>query len=180
MANDSQNHFDSPKTIVAAPKAATAQSMVRPAWRIGGRCASSTAMEMAPTASAAKSMPTQKSTLDWPTFKISRAKAGKEVGDAAEEHGEQIERDGGENELLTPHESHACHEAFPGNRLDGPLARRPPAAAGRSAAAMASKRQAKATIKAAGVPKIPAIRPPNSGPVTRRSEIPSCSRPRRC
>ena len=37
IANESQNHCERPKTTVASPKPATAQSMATPARRKGGR-----------------------------------------------------------------------------------------------------------------------------------------------
>src|SRR3712207_6544697 len=67
MANESQNDLDSPKTIVARPNPATARSRLRPARRIGGRCASSSAIQNAPMAGAARSHPNPVA----PTCKIS-------------------------------------------------------------------------------------------------------------
>src|SRR5207302_3014828 len=55
--NDNQSAFDKPKTIVATPKPLTHQSSVRPASRIGGRYATSSAIANAPIAGAARIQP---------------------------------------------------------------------------------------------------------------------------
>ena len=111
IASESQNERDRPKTIVAAPKPATAQSSVRPARRIGGRWASSIAMATAPTASAERRNPTPRA----PTCRMSLAKNGQQVGRPAQQHGEQVERDRGQDELGLARRSGCpaatlCHE----------------------------------------------------------------------
>ena len=72
IANDSQNDLLSPNTIVATPKPATAQSIARPAFFIGGRWAMSMAAAKAPMAGAARSHPNATSS----TFSTSRRKTG--------------------------------------------------------------------------------------------------------
>jgi hypothetical protein len=50
----SQRLRENPKTIIAAPKAATLHKRAGPARRKGGRCASQSAMRNAPTNGAAR------------------------------------------------------------------------------------------------------------------------------
>lgn len=71
-AIESQNHCESPKTIVAAPKPVTAQSIALPARFIGGRCARMNAMANAPMAGAARSQPSPSA----PVWRMSLANIG--------------------------------------------------------------------------------------------------------
>src|SRR5215831_15905816 len=57
ITNETQNHFETPKPIVANPKAATAHSSERPAFCSGGRCASTNAQSNDPNGKAAWSTP---------------------------------------------------------------------------------------------------------------------------
>ena len=72
MTRDSQKDFDTPKTMVATPKPATATNRARPAFFIGGRWAIAMAMAKAPNAGAARSQPKPVA----PTLRISLAKMG--------------------------------------------------------------------------------------------------------
>ncbi len=69
MAQESQKLFEKPNTTVARPKPATAIRRFLPARRIGGRCASSIAMQSEPSAGAERSQPRPCS----PTARMSRA-----------------------------------------------------------------------------------------------------------
>src|SRR5207302_11398887 len=57
IASESQSAVDKPKTTVAIPKPVTHQRSARPAWRIGGRYATTNAIANAPIAGAARSQP---------------------------------------------------------------------------------------------------------------------------
>ena len=70
--SDSQRLRERPKTTTAAPKPATAQSMARPAWRMGGRCVRYMAIASEPTAGAARNQPNSRA----PTCRMSCAKTG--------------------------------------------------------------------------------------------------------
>ena len=69
IAQESQKLLEKPKTIVASAEARHRQQEVPPARRIGGRCASTIAMQKEPTAGAARSQPSPCS----PTARMSRA-----------------------------------------------------------------------------------------------------------
>ena len=56
-ANDKGKERDTPKTMVASPKAATEANMVRPIWRSSGRRTISSEINTAPMAGAVRSRP---------------------------------------------------------------------------------------------------------------------------
>ena len=115
-ASESQKFRDNPKTIVATPKPATAWSMVRPARRMGGKWASRTAMTMAPAASADRSVADDRADRFLGKVQHVAGKRGQQIGGPAQQHGEQVERDRGQDQLVAPDEADARHEAFQRDR----------------------------------------------------------------
>ena len=107
IAQESQKLRDRPKMMVASPKPATASSMARPARRMGGRCASRMAMQKAPTAGAARSQPNPCA----PTLQDIFREHRQQVHRAAQQHGEQIERDGASSTLRLHTKCAPAHSA---------------------------------------------------------------------
>ena len=111
---ESQNKRDQPKPIVASPKMITAAIRARPAFFMGGRWAMSRAQIIEPTGRAAVNSPNPCG----PTFKMSLAYCGQQAGRAAKQDGEQIQRDGAQDDAVVEDKAKPAQER---------LHRRPPA-----------------------------------------------------
>ena len=96
MANDSGNQRDRPKTIVATPKPATESSIVRPARRIGGRCAMRIVIRTGPKAAPIPS--SRALSVRRLAFRPRRRSAIRDG--PAQQDREQVERQGAEHHLL--------------------------------------------------------------------------------
>ena len=92
-ANESGNQRESPKTTMLAPNAPTTSSSVRPAWPPSGLRAS----RIPPTARRPRSRCAARRARTAPCAGSTREERQQRDG-AAEEHGEQVERDRAEDD----------------------------------------------------------------------------------
>ena len=89
--------------MVATPKMPTATSSVRPTRRTTGRRVSTRVTAAAPMPPAARSQPRPTA----PDAQALLGDGGQQGDGPAEEHGEQVERDGAEQDRVAPDEAQA-------------------------------------------------------------------------
>ena len=118
-AHESQNDFDSPKTMWDAPKIATTMNSVRPALPRIGRWARMMPATRAPTAGeAAEDAEAQR-----PDVEDARREQRQQRHGAAEEHREEVEADRAEQHRRAADEPGAREERLAAHRLRKPLLR---------------------------------------------------------
>ena len=101
ISSDSQNKCEIPKTIVAAPKPATAQSNVLPMLRDGGRWVNASAVIERADGRCGTHPPQSRRADIQNVFRVNRQQGRR----SAEQDGEQIERDRGEDDFRLPNET---------------------------------------------------------------------------
>ena len=101
--SDTAKLRDRPNAIVAAPKTATQANILAPAAFSMGRSASPNAVTAAPGSGRAS----QHAERPRPEVQDVAGIDGQERGRAAEEHCEEVERDGAEDDRVAPHVAHA-------------------------------------------------------------------------